>query len=98
MQDIQAMLRASAQRVFDAHAYTGVPAPGLEDRLWHDLAEIGLPNALATAEAGGAGVTPHDALPLLHTAGAHAVSVPLADTMVAHWIAAQAGLPLPDGP
>src|SRR5690606_38378520 len=98
MQDIQEMLRASAQRVFDAHAYMGVPPPGLEERLWRDLAEIGLPTALATTAAGGAGLSPRDALPLLHTAGSHAVSVPLADTMVAHWIAGQAGLALPDGP
>lgn len=98
MQDIQEMLHTSAQRVFAAHTSAGTPAPGMEQRLWRDLAEIGLPNAMAAEAAGGASLTPQDALPLLRTAGAHAVSVPLADTMVAHWIASKAGLALPEGP
>ena len=54
--------------------------------------------ALVPEAAGGFGVTVTDALSLLRVAGAHAVPAPLAETMLAGWLLAGAGLAVPDGP
>jgi acyl-CoA dehydrogenase len=47
--------------------------------------------------ARGFGVAVTDALSLLRVAGAHALPLPLAETMLASWLLAGAGLPIPDG-
>ena len=49
-------------------------------------------------DAGGFGVPVADALSLLKVAGAHAAPLPLAETMLASWLLASAGLNIPDGP
>ena len=70
--------------------------------LWAELEAQGIPEALAAtidedpADADRLGVD--GALHMLFLAGRHAAPVPIAEHMVAAWLAAQAGLDLPGGP
>ncbi len=64
---------------------------------WNALAEAGLHLGLLPEEAGGFGVAPADALALLRIAGRHALPLPLAETMLAGWLLAGAGIAVPEG-
>jgi acyl-CoA dehydrogenase len=97
-----ALLRETADRVFQACCGTDVsrsadggvwPAAS-----WDALAEAGLHRALLPEEAGGYGVSVTDALSLLRVAAEHAVPLPLAETMLAHFLLGAAGLTVPEGP
>ncbi|PPQ36564.1 acyl-CoA dehydrogenase family protein [Rhodopila globiformis] len=96
------MLRDTADRLFQAHCDAATQRaadqgtwPGA---LWQVVEEAALHRALVPEEAGGFGVPVPDALSLLRVAGAHAVPLPLAETMLAGWLLAKAGVVLPDGP
>lgn len=102
MDDIANLLRATATGLFELHfppralveAERGVwPEAG-----WTAIAEAGLHRALVPEAAGGYGVAVPDALGLLRVAGEYAVPLPLAETMLASWLLAGAGLSIPDGP
>lgn len=71
-------------------------APG--DALWRATLELGLADALVTDVRGGAGLGLRDVFPVLLACGAHAVPLPLAQTMVARAILAGEGIAPPDGP
>jgi acyl-CoA dehydrogenase len=96
------MLRETADRLFQAYCDTATQRAADQGTwpaaLWSAIAEAGLPRALVPEEAGGFGVPVSDALSLLKVAGAHAVPLPLAETMLASWLLAGAGLRIPDGP
>ena len=77
--------RAAERGVFPAAAWEAVEAAGLT-------------RALAGEAAGGFGVPAAQAMVLLRVAGEHAAPLPLAETMVASWLLAAAGLPILDGP
>ncbi|WP_375690822.1 acyl-CoA dehydrogenase family protein [Pseudooceanicola sp. LIPI14-2-Ac024] len=66
--------------------------------LWQAVEENGLTLAMVREEAGGVGLTLVQAFELLRAAGRYGVSVPLAETMLANWALAEAGLDLRDGP
>jgi acyl-CoA dehydrogenase len=66
--------------------------------LWQALEEGGLTLPLVPEKLGGAGGTWADAHVVVRAAGAHAAPVPLAETIVAGWLLAGAGLPVPMGP
>ena len=68
------------------------------DKLWRALEEGGLTLPLVPEAAGGAGGTWSDAHVVVRAAGKHAAPVPLAETIVAGWLLAQAGLEVPLGP
>jgi len=96
------MLRETASKLFSEHATT-VALREAEQGIWHAAAwraleEAGLHRALVPEEAGGFGVAVPDALSLLRVAGEHALPLPLAETMLASWLLAGAGLDIPDGP
>jgi len=95
------LLRETATRLFQEHC----EAPQLRAAerefpaaAWAAVEEAGLHRALVPEEAGGYGVKVTDALSLLRVAGEHALPLPLAETMLASWLLAGAGLPIPDGP
>lgn len=75
-----------------------VEAGGPTDAMWAGFAESGFLDALVPEAADGAGLTLLDALPLLHATGAHAVPLPVAETMAARALLAGAGAPCPAGP
>jgi acyl-CoA dehydrogenase len=66
--------------------------------LWRALEENGVTLPLVPEAKGGAGLGWQDAHVILELAGRHAVPVPLAETIVASWLLAGAGLDVPEGP
>jgi acyl-CoA dehydrogenase len=95
------LLRETATRLFQEHC----EAPALRaaekafpQAAWNAIEEAGLHRALVPENAGGYGVPVADALSLLRVAGEHALPLPLAETLLASWLLAGAGLPIPDGP
>jgi acyl-CoA dehydrogenase len=68
------------------------------DKLWRALEEGGLTLPLVPEAAGGAGGTWQDAHVVVRAAGKHSAPVPLAETIVAGWLLARAGLDVPLGP
>ncbi len=96
------LLRETASRLFQAHCDTATlrsaDAGTWPGALWAAIEDAALHRALVPEEAGGFGVSIPDALSLLKVAGAHAAPVPLAETMLASWLLAGAGIAIPDGP
>lgn len=65
--------------------------------LWQALSDAGLPLAWVPEEYGGSGASLADGFAVLNAAGRHAVAVPLAETMLAGWLLAQAKISSPEG-
>lgn len=99
---IGAMLRETAERVFqetcDTNVLRAADAGEWQAGAWSAVAESGLHRALLPEDAGGYGVAVTDALSLLRVAAEFAVPLPLAETMLAHWLLARTGLAVPEGP
>ncbi len=66
--------------------------------LWDALEKSGLPLAWVPDDLGGAGATMADGFGVLRVAGRFAVPVPLAETLMAGWLLARAGIAVPNGP
>ena len=66
--------------------------------LWDEIAANGLDRVLVPEEKGGIGGSWEDAFVILRAAGRHAAPVPLAETIGAGYLLAQAGLDAPEGP
>jgi alkylation response protein AidB-like acyl-CoA dehydrogenase len=93
----------AASRLFaKAFPYTqqrrGHGTGGWSGDQWNALAELALPLALVSENAGGFGLARHDALKLIRLAGYHAVVAPLGETLLANWLLTEHGLPPVDGP
>lgn len=67
------------------------------EALWEAIEESGFADALLPEAEGGAGLSLAEAFPLLELCGAFVVPVPLAETMVARSLLAQAGVARPGG-
>src|SRR5262245_6485238 len=65
--------------------------------LWRALSEAGLPLAWVPEQLGGSGANFADGFAVLGAAGRFAVAMPLAETLLAGWLLARAGLASPDG-
>jgi acyl-CoA dehydrogenase len=70
---------------------------GWKQPLWRALSEAGLPLAWVPEQQGGAGASLADGFAILGVAGRYALPVPLAETLLAGWLLAQAGLEAPSG-
>jgi acyl-CoA dehydrogenase len=66
--------------------------------LWDALEESGLPLTWVPDELGGAGATMADGFAVLRVAGRFAAPLPLAETLMAGWLLARAGITVPGGP
>ena len=66
--------------------------------LWDALEESGLPLAWVPEGLGGAGAGMADGFAVLRAAGRFAVPAPLAETLIAGWLLARAGIGMPAGP
>lgn len=66
--------------------------------LWNAMEEAGLTRALSPESAGGSALAIGDAMIALRIAAYHSAPVPFAETMLAEWLAASAGLACPAGP
>ena len=102
IRDETRMLLESMTRLFEDkstkpvidRAETGIFA----DDLWRAVAETGVPLAALSESAGGADAEWSDLFAVLRIAGRFSAPIPLAETMLAGWIASAAGLELSDGP
>jgi acyl-CoA dehydrogenase len=65
--------------------------------LWQALTEAGLPLSWVSEELGGSGASVAEGFGVLGAAGRFAVAVPLAETMLAGWLLAQAKIKSPEG-
>ena len=95
-------LTDSAERLFAAHSDKAT-LKAAEDgtwpqALWDAVEAAGFCAAMLPEDAGGFGATVQEAMGLLRVAAAHAAPIPLAETMLAGWLLARAGLPVPAGP
>ena len=63
--------------------------------LWRALTEAGLPLAWVPDNLGGSGASLADGFAVLGAAGRFALAVPLAETLIAGWLLARAGLQAP---
>jgi acyl-CoA dehydrogenase len=66
--------------------------------LWDALEESGLPLTWVPEQFGGAGAALADGFAVLRVAGRFAAPVPLAETLMAGWLLARAGIAVPGGP
>jgi acyl-CoA dehydrogenase len=94
-------LADSAERLFAMHTGKAVIRSAEEGAfphaLWAAVTETGFTAALLPEHAGGFGATVAEAMALLRISAHHAAPIPLAETMLAGWLLAQAGLPIPEG-
>lgn len=102
MNELQTILKETCTRLFTDHATTAV-LEGAEKgewpaALWQALEENGLTLPQVSEARGGAGGSWNDAFVVLMSAGRFAAPVPLAETMLAASILAEAGLDVPMGP
>jgi alkylation response protein AidB-like acyl-CoA dehydrogenase len=65
--------------------------------LWRAIADAGLPLAWVPEAQGGAGASLSEGFAILSAAGRYALPVPLAETLIAGWLLARAGIPAPVG-
>ena len=65
--------------------------------LWRALTEAGLPLSWVPEDCGGSGASLAEGFGVLGAAGRFAIAVPLAETMLAGWLLAQAKIASPDG-
>jgi acyl-CoA dehydrogenase len=68
------------------------------EALWDAIEESGLTLTWVPDELGGAGAALADGFAVLRVAGRFAAPVPLAETLMAGWLLAQAGIAVPGGP
>ena len=89
------LIAESARRLFAQHS---APPTGWPAALWRAIEEAGFALTLLAEEDGGFGLDPAEAMEPLRMSAAVAAPVPLAETMLANWLLARAGLPLAEGP
>ena len=94
-------LADSADRLFATHVTPEVLRSASVGRfpqaLWDAVVQAGFTAALLPEKAGGFGATAREALRILQISAAHTAPIPLAETMLAGWLLAAAGLAVPDG-
>ena len=102
MRDETRMLLESMTRLFEDKATKQVVDAAEKGTfpadLWQAVSETGVPLAALPESAGGADAEWADLYDVLRVAGRYAAPIPLAETMLAGWIAAAAGLELTDAP
>ena len=100
--EIRDMLVESATRLFadhvDAKMLDAAKQSGWSPKLWAIVEQAQLPLVSIPEEAGGAGGTLSDLAAVLRVAGRYTAPIPLAETALAAWMLARAGLPIPQGP
>jgi len=97
MTDMQVMLEQTLERFFAQAVDAAGQAGGFSQDLWDGIDALGLTRALAAEDDADPGVGWPDVLVVLRAAGRHAAPLPLAETIIASWLAAGAGLDVPGG-
>ena len=102
MRDETRMLLESMTRLFEDHCTKAV-TDGAETgtfptALWQAVSETGVPLAALPESAGGADAEWSDLYAVLRVAGRFAAPIPLAETMLAGWVASCRGLDVERAP
>ncbi len=101
MNELATMLHESVTRLFEDLAGRETLEAAEEgtwpEALWKALEETAVTQALVPEEVGGVGASWREAEVVLRAAGRHTAPVPLAETIVAAWLCARAGLETPSG-
>lgn len=96
------MILDAAAKVFDERCTVDVmdkmEAGEWPSRLWEDVTETGITWGLVSEVQNGTGLTVEEGLAIIRLAGYYCVPIPLAETMVAAKVLADAGFDVPDGP
>src|SRR5579872_5852657 len=91
----------TAERIFadlaDAQTINHDNTGSWKAPLWKALTEAGLPLSWVPEDCGGSGASLADGFGVLGAAGRFAIAVPLAETMLAGWLLAQAKITSPAG-
>ena len=102
MSEQKDILQETVTRLFGDHVTREALIAAEEGKwpaaLWSALEENGLTQAMTPEDQGGVGLGWDDAFVIVRAAGRFSAPVPLAETIVASWLLAQAGLPVPAGP
>ncbi len=101
MAESETIVAETAERIFadfaDAQAVNRDRNGGWKAPLWQALEQAGLPLSWVPEDCGGSGTSLAEGFSVLSTAGRFAIAVPLAETMLAGWLLAQAGISSPAG-
>jgi acyl-CoA dehydrogenase len=91
----------TAEKIFadlaDVQEVTSDKTGAWKAPLWQALTEAGLPLSWVSEDCSGSGASLADGFAVLGAAGRFAIAVPLAETMLAGWLLAQAKISSPDG-
>jgi acyl-CoA dehydrogenase len=99
--DIENIVAQTAERIFadlaDAQTINHDKKGNWKAPLWAALSEAGLPLSWVAEQCGGSGASLAEGFGVLGAAGRFAIGVPLAETMLAGWLLAQAKIASPQG-
>lgn len=100
MNEQQRLLAETVDGLFPelAGSLRGHGASGSREAAWAQVAELGIPDVLLPEEAGGFGGGWQDARVVLHAIGAHALPLPLAETLLARTLLHGTAITAPAGP
>jgi acyl-CoA dehydrogenase len=97
----QNIVAETAERIFadlaDAQTINNDRNGDWKAPLWRALTEAGLPLSWVPEHCNGSGASLSEGFSVLSSAGRFAVAVPLAETMLAGWLLAQAKIASPEG-
>jgi alkylation response protein AidB-like acyl-CoA dehydrogenase len=95
------IVAATAARIFadfgDPQTVNNAHSTDWKTPLWRTASEAGLPLAWVPEALGGAGASLPEGFEVIAAAGRFALPIPLAETMFAGWLLAQAGIEAPKG-
>ena len=101
MAETENLVAETAERIFADLAFAQTinhdPQGGWKAPLWQALEQAGLPLSWVPEACGGSGASLAEGFAVLSAAGRAALAVPLAETMLAGWLLAQANIASPAG-
>ena len=101
MAESENIVAETAEKIFsdlaDAQTINNDKKGAWKTPLWQALTEAGLPLSWVSEDCGGSGASLAEGFSVLSAAGRFAIAVPLAETMLAGWLLAQARIASPDG-
>ena len=101
MAESENIVAETAEKIFadlaDAQTINSDKNGSWKAPLWQALTESGLPLSWVPDDLGGSGASLAEGFSVLSSAGRFALAVPLAETMLAGWLLAQAKIASPEG-
>ena len=96
MSEAATLLTEALGRLLEERGEPATDADAVGGELWRTLSDMGLPTLLLNESAGGAGAGLAEAHAAVSVLAARGVGLPVAETILGHRIAADAGLALED--